>query len=62
MRKDEVLKYAQAGYEAYATNTGGKTWDGREMPTWNELPRRTIEAWCAAAAAIIEAHAGAVIS
>jgi len=27
----------QIGYEAYAVATGGKTWDGRDMPTWAQV-------------------------
>lgn len=43
----------QIGYEAYATHTGGKTFDGRLMPTWADVAERTKEAWNAAATAII---------
>lgn len=40
---------AKAAYEAYAESTGGRTFDGRPMPTWNELPDRIRIAWGAAA-------------
>lgn len=43
---------AQTGYEAYAAQTGGKTFDGRDMPTWDALPDRIRAAWSAAAAEI----------
>lgn len=39
---------AQVGYEAYAEYTGGKTFDGRDMPTWDALPDRIQGAWRAA--------------
>lgn len=42
----------QRGYEAYAAFTGGKTFDGRNMPSWSELPDRIKGAWEAAADAI----------
>jgi hypothetical protein len=42
----------QVAYEAYAASTGGKTFDGREMPTWDELPVRIQVAWGAAAKAV----------
>jgi hypothetical protein len=48
----------QIGYEAYAQSTGGKTFDGREMPTWQEIKDREGEtpkvttAWEAAAGAV----------
>lgn len=43
---------ARAGYEGYAEWTEGKTFDGRDMPSWDNLPDRTRLAWVAAAAAI----------
>lgn len=50
----------QIGYEAYAESTGGKTWDGRDMPTWEQIRERegdvpkVTRAWEAAAAKIAE--------
>lgn len=38
----------QKGYERYAAFTGGKTFDGRDMPTWSQLPERIQGAWEAA--------------
>lgn len=52
--------YGRIGYEAYAESTGGKTWDGRDMPTWEQLAGNTPKiatAWEAAAAAIANALA-----
>ena len=43
------------GYEAYAVSTGGKTYDGRDMPTWDQLPERIRQAWIAAAADVKDA-------
>ena len=43
----------KTGYEAYAKYTGGKTFDGRDMPTWDALPENIREAWRAAARAIV---------
>lgn len=43
---------ARVGYEAYARTTGGKTFDGRQMPTWDALPQNIKTAWQAAAKAI----------
>lgn len=42
----------KTGYEAYARCTDGKTYDGRDMPAWDELPGRIQGAWSEAAAAI----------
>lgn len=46
---------ARVGYEAYKTSTGGKTFDGRDMPTFDAIIERTphvARAWEAAADAI----------
>ena len=46
------LELAEAGYKGYAEKTGGKTFDGRDMPEWKDLPERTMRAWVAAVVAI----------
>lgn len=43
---------AKAGYEGYAFQTGGKTFDGRQMPEWAALPARISLAWMRAAVCI----------
>lgn len=40
------------GYEAYAKFTGGKTFDGRDMPAWDDLGEKIQGAWTIAADAI----------
>lgn len=45
---------ARRGYEGYAKSTGGKTFDGRQMPAWNELPELIKEAWREAIAAAVD--------
>lgn len=51
---DEDLRktLGQLGYEAYARSTGGKTFDGRDMPTWSALPDKIKQAWHDAARAV----------
>lgn len=44
--------FGRLGYDAYAQSTGGKTFDGRDMPKWDELPERIQTAWNAAADAV----------
>ncbi len=53
---------ARAGYEGYGEWTGWKTFDGRDMPRWDDLPERTRLAWVAAAGAIFRkiVHVGEV--
>ena len=50
-----TMNSGQIGYEAYAKSTGGKTFDGRDMPTWAQVQERTphiAKAWNDAAAEI----------
>jgi hypothetical protein len=54
------MSYARIGYDAYRSASGGTTYDGRPMPTWDELEalphgERTRRLWEAAAMAIGEA-------
>ena len=49
--------YGRMGYEEYAVSTGGKTYDGRDMPQWDDLPERIKSAWCAAASKILDTYA-----
>lgn len=44
----------QIGYEAYATSTGGRTYDGKQMPLWTSLPTNITAAWEAAARAVLD--------
>lgn len=44
---------AHVAYDAYAEFTGGKTFDGRDMPTWEQLPDRIKNAWRAAVSAVL---------
>lgn len=47
---------AEAAYLGYAASTGGKTFDGRDMPGWQELPQRIRDAWAAAVQAAFAAE------
>lgn len=61
MTTTDTKPFAQLAYEAYAASTGGKTWDGKPMPTWAEIVERTphvAKAWTAAAEAAVKAAAG----
>lgn len=49
-----INELARLGYVAYAKNTDGKTYDGKDMPKWEDLPLRTVAAWEAAVMAIRE--------
>jgi hypothetical protein len=42
-------------YAAYAKHTDGKTYDGRDMPKWEDLGERIQGAWRAAASAATQA-------
>lgn len=49
-----MSEQAKRGYQGYAKSIGGKTFDSREMPKWDELPPRIQEAWREAIAAAID--------
>jgi hypothetical protein len=42
----------QRAFEAYGRSTGGKTFDGRDIPKWDDLPSSIRRAWRAAACAV----------
>jgi hypothetical protein len=48
------LALGRTGYEAYAAFRDGKTWDGRDMPAWEDLGE-IQSAWAMAAGAIYRA-------
>jgi hypothetical protein len=48
-----VIELAQVAYEAYSRFTGGKTFDGRDMPMWAGLTDTIRDAWRAAIYAVI---------
>jgi hypothetical protein len=43
---------AQIAWEAYAASVGGTTFDGKPLPTWDELGDRQKEGWRAATKAV----------
>ncbi len=54
----------RTGYEAYAQSTGGKTFDGRAMPTFDEILERSphvAQAWEDAASAMRVAVAARIL-
>lgn len=46
---------AKLMWDAYATQAGGKTFDGKPLPTWDELGDERQSCW-AAAASVISGH------
>jgi hypothetical protein len=57
MAEEEAGKRA---YERYAYFTGGKTFDGRDMPTWTGLTQKIRDAWCGAAWAVVQFERGLI--
>lgn len=43
---------AKTAYEAYSKATENKTFDGREMPGWDDLSQPVRNAWSLAAEAV----------
>ncbi|MCM2390205.1 hypothetical protein [Streptomyces albipurpureus] len=54
----DAADLARIGFLAYAAHTEGQTWDGWEMPVWDDVGSRVQGAWAAAAAAISRAAGG----
>lgn len=52
-----LMNAGRAGYDGYARSTGRKTFDGRDMPAWEDLPSRIQNAWSDAAIAILALQA-----
>jgi hypothetical protein len=50
--ESNVERYGRLAFEAYGKSTGGRTYDGRPIPKWHELPENIREAWCAAGAVV----------
>ena len=51
---DEIVAFlAERGYKGYGDQASWKTFDGRDMPQWSELPEATRLNWCAAVRAIL---------
>ncbi len=60
----QIIEVARTAYKAYAKNSDGKTFDGRDMPTWEKLTSLVRSHWCAAILAALNdardrIHAGA---
>lgn len=59
MEPPAIQQLARRAYEAYNVNSGGKAWDGRPCPTWDELAGSPVRShWCAAVSAILDTRAG----
>ena len=48
---------AREGYEAYSKEAGGKTFDGKPLPTYAELGEERQACWVAATKQIVAAYA-----
>jgi hypothetical protein len=46
-----IPELGQIAYEAYSRHTGNKTFDGRDMPAWDDLNTAIRMAWQHAAEA-----------
>ena len=51
---NEFDELGRVAWDAYARAVGGKTFDEKPLPTWEELGERQKEGWASAAQAIAE--------
>jgi hypothetical protein len=49
MQNDQTLKLAKRMWGAYSIRAGGKTFDGKPLPNWDELGEDRQACWIAAA-------------
>ena len=54
MTNEEAVKYGQMAFEAYCEFQENKTFDGRDIPKWDQLPVKIKEAWSVSSAFILE--------
>lgn len=50
----DAMSLAKAMWAAYSEKAGGKTFDGKPLPTWDELGEERQQCWGAAADAAID--------
>jgi hypothetical protein len=48
----------KVAFSAYSDHTGGKSYNGEDLPHWDDLPATVQLAWCAAAVAVQVASKG----
>ena len=49
-----ALDIGRIGFEAYSVSVGGKTYDGKDIPKWEDVGQRVQDAWRAAGIAILQ--------
>ena len=54
-----MMDYAMIAWAAYARAVGGKTFDGKPLPTWEQLGEVQKRGWVEACEAVILKLAGA---
>lgn len=55
MNDDIVLQLAISAYNAYGDDAGWKTWNGKDMPQWDDLGIAVQSHWIAAVAEVVNA-------
>ena len=54
--------FGKINYAGYVKEVGGKTWDGRPCPTWEELTDVIRAGWCAGAEDVLDALTRSVLA
>ena len=49
-----MQELGKLAWDTYAETVGGTTFDGKPLPTWEELGQRQRDGWTAAAKAVQE--------
>lgn len=61
MSDEEVNKFGKFAFEVYAECRQNKTFDGKLIPKWDNLPLDIREAWCVSAVMVIEEYSKQMI-
>lgn len=56
MNENEVVEFGMLAFEGYSFNQNYKTFDGRDIPKWGQLPAKIQESWCVAANVVINEY------
>jgi hypothetical protein len=49
-----AIDIGRIGFEAYAKQVGGKTYDGKDIPKWEDVGKVVQDGWRAAGVAVLQ--------
>jgi len=49
-----AIDIGRIAFEAYGVSVGGKTYNGKDIPKWEDVGKKVQDAWRAAAVAVLQ--------